>query len=61
MYPLVDDMSEIYARPLPRVQAIFLFAIEYSAKAQHTTTGARAPGVAPLPPARAPVVALVVC
>ena len=29
------------ARPLPRVYAIFLFAIEYSAKAQHTTTGAR--------------------
>ena len=33
-----------YARPLPRVYAIFLFAIEYSAKAQHTTTGARAGG-----------------
>ena len=35
-------MSKIYARPLPRVYAIFLFAIEYSAKAQppqHTTTG----------------------
>ena len=28
MYPLVEDMSEIYARPLPRVYAIFLFAIE---------------------------------
>ena len=59
MYPLVEDMSEIYAHPLPRVYAIFLFAIEYSAKAQppqHTTTGARAPGVAPPPPARAPVV-----
>ena len=42
MYPLVEDMSKIYARPLPRVYAIFLFAIEYSAKAQHTTTGARA-------------------
>ena len=55
MNPLVEDMSKIYARPLPRVYAIFLFAIEYSAKAQHTTTGARAPGVAP-PPARAPVV-----
>ena len=41
--------SKIYARPLPRVYAIFLFAIEYSAKAQHTTTGARAPGVAPHP------------
>ena len=41
MYPLVEDMSKIYARPLPRVYAIFLFAIEYSAKAQHTTTGAR--------------------
>ena len=52
MYPLVEDMSEIYARPLPRVYAIFLFAIEYSAKAQHTTTGACAPGVAP-PPSRA--------
>ena len=39
-------MSEIYAHPLPRVYAIFLFAIEYSAKAQppqHTTTGARPP------------------
>ena len=36
-------------RPLPRVYAIFLFAIEYSAKAQHTTTGARAPGVATRP------------
>ena len=44
MYPLVEDMSKIYARPLPRVYAIFLFAIEYSAKAQHTTTGARAGG-----------------
>ena len=47
MFPLVEDMSEIYARPLPRVYAIFLFAIEYSAKAQppqHTTT-ARAPVV----------------
>ena len=42
-----------YAHPLPRVYAIFLFAIEYSAKAQppqHTTTGARAPGVPPSPP-----------
>ena len=48
MYPLVEDMSEIYARPLPRVYAIFLFAIEYSAKAQHTTTGARPPSVVPL-------------
>ena len=28
MYPLVEDMSKIYARPLPRVYAIFLFAIE---------------------------------
>ena len=37
-------MSKKYARPLPRVYAIFLFAIEYSAKAQHTTTGARAGG-----------------
>ena len=52
MYPLVEDMSKIYARPLPRVYAIFLFAIEYSAKAQHTTTGARAPGVAPPSPLR---------
>ena len=42
MLPLVEDMSEIYAHPLPTVYAIFLFAIEYSAKAQHTTTGARA-------------------
>ena len=41
---MVEDMSKIYARPLPRVYAIFLFAIEYSAKAQHTTTGARAGG-----------------
>ena len=56
MYPLVEDMSKIYARPLPRVYAIFLFAIEYSAKAQHTTTGARAPGVVPPPPPpRAPL------
>ena len=59
MYPLVEDMSKIYARPLPRVYAIFLFAIEYSAKAQHTTTGARAEawggaGVA-TPGARVPV------
>ena len=38
---------ERYARPLPRVFVIFLFAIEYSVKAQHTTTGAHAPGVAP--------------
>ena len=44
MYPLVEDMSKIYARPLPRVYAIFLFAIEYSAKVQHTTTGARGVG-----------------
>ena len=47
MYPLVEDMSDIYAHPLPRVYVIFLFAIEYSAKAQppqHTTTGARALG-----------------
>ena len=30
------------ARPLPRIYyAIFLFAIEQAAKAQHTTTGAR--------------------
>ena len=41
------------ARPLPRVYAIFLFAIEYSAKAQHTTTGARAPVWRP--PPRAPL------
>ena len=34
MYPLGKDMSEIYAHPLPRVYAIFLFASEYSAKAQ---------------------------
>ena len=39
MYPLVEDVSEIYAHPLPKDYAIFLFAIEYSAKAQHTTTG----------------------
>ena len=55
---LAGFLSNIYARPLPRVYAIFLFAIEYSAKAQppqHTTTGARAPGVAP-PRARGPVV-----
>ena len=44
------NLVKKYARPLPRVYAIFLFAIEYSAKAQHTTTGARAPGVAPPPP-----------
>ena len=34
--------KNIYTSPLPRVYAIFLFAIEYSAKAQHTTTRARA-------------------
>ena len=28
MYPLAQDMSEIYARPLPRVYAMFPFAIE---------------------------------
>ena len=44
MYPLVEDMSEIYAHPLPRVYAMFLFGIEYSAKARHTTTGARGGG-----------------
>ena len=38
------DLVKIYAHPLLRVYAIFLFAIEYSAKAQHTTTGARAGG-----------------
>ena len=37
----------MYALPLPRVYAIFLFAIELSAKAQHTTIGPRAPGVPP--------------
>ena len=31
-------LSKEYAYPLARVYAIFLFAIEYSAKAQHTTT-----------------------
>ena len=36
MYPLVEDMSKIYARPLPRVYAIFLFAIERSAKADYS-------------------------
>ena len=44
MYPLAQGMSEIYASPLPRVYAIFLFASEYSVKAQppqHTTTGAQ--------------------
>ena len=44
MYPLVEDMAEIYARPLPRIY-VFSIAIEYSAKVQHTTTGARARGV----------------
>ena len=44
------NLVKKYARPLARVYAIFPFAIEYSAKAQHTTTGVRAPGVAPLPP-----------
>ena len=46
-----EKMSKIYAHPLPRVHAIFLFAIEYSAKAQHTTTGARAPVRRPAPSA----------
>ena len=37
---MVENVNiSLYARPLPRVYAIFLFAIEYSAKAQHTTTG----------------------
>ena len=52
MYPLAQDMSEICARPLPRVYAIFLFAIEYSAKAQPpqlTTTGAPPPVVGAIP------------
>ena len=45
-----------YARPLPRIYARFLFATEYSTNAQHTTTGARAPGVAPPPsPPHAPL------
>ena len=35
-------MLEKDACPLPRVYAIFLFAIEQSAKAQLTTTAARA-------------------
>ena len=46
----------IYARPLPRVYAIFLFAIEQSAEAQppqHTATGTRAPRAAP--PLRVPL------
>ena len=30
MFPLVEDMSEIYAHPLLRVYAIFLFAMEYA-------------------------------
>ena len=47
---LAGCWSKMYARPLPRVYAIFLFAIEYSAKAQHTTTEVRPHGVAsPLP------------
>ena len=58
-YALDEDMSEIYAHPLPRVYAIFWFAIELSAKAQppqHTTTGVRAPSVASPPsPPRAPL------
>ena len=36
------NLVKKYAHPLPRVYAIFLFAIEYSAKAQHTTTGVHA-------------------
>ena len=32
--------KKIYARPLPRVYAIFLSAIEYSAKAQHNNRSA---------------------
>ena len=52
-----EKISKIYARPLPRVYAIFLFAIEYSAKAQHTTTGAREGGRGGATPgARGPVV-----
>ena len=45
-----EKMSDIYAHPLPRVYAIFGFAIGYSAKGQHTTTGLRAAGVAPPQP-----------
>ena len=48
---LAGFCSKIYALHLPRVYAISLFAIEYSAKAQppqHTTTGARGGGGAPL-------------
>ena len=44
MYPLVEEMSEKNVRRLLREHAIFLFANEYSAKAQppqHATTGAR--------------------
>ena len=51
LYPSISDMSQKYAHHLPRVYAIFWLSIEYSAKAeppQHTTIGARAPGVAPL-------------
>ena len=50
-----EKMSKIYAHPLPRVYAIFLFAIEYSAKAQHTTTGEHA-GMGATPGAHAHVV-----
>ena len=45
------NVKQKYARPLPRVYAIFLFAIEYSAKAQppqHTTTGAGGGGGRPV-------------
>ena len=59
MYPLVEDMSEIYAHPLPRLYYdMFLFAIEYSAKAQRTTTGARG-GLGATPRARALAVVVV--
>ena len=34
---VVEKMSTIYARPLPRVYAIFLFAIEYPGRVQIST------------------------
>ena len=53
---LTEKNASPYAYAQQAVESHFQLS-KYSAKAQHTTTGARAPGVAPPTPlARAPVV-----
>ena len=52
-YPPVEDMSETYARPLPKVYGIGLFAIRVVS--QGSTSSAYNPGVARPPPLRAPL------